>query len=49
MYNKMTLYVVRYGMVGLKIGLDIGSGAVTAAVEGKGVVLAEPAVLAVET
>ncbi|MBQ3889483.1 MAG: rod shape-determining protein [Clostridia bacterium] len=36
-------------MVGLKIGLDIGSGAVTAAVEGnKGVVLSEPAVLALE-
>ena len=35
-------------MVGLKIGLDIGTGNVTAAVEGKGVVLSEPAVLALE-
>lgn len=35
-------------MVGLKIGLDIGTGSVTAAIEGKGVVLCEPAVLAVE-
>ena len=35
-------------MVGLKIGLDIGTGTVTAAVEGKGVVLCEPAVLALE-
>lgn len=35
-------------MVGLKIGLDIGTGSVVAATEGKGVVLAEPAVLALE-
>ena len=35
-------------MVGLKIGLDIGTGYVTAAVEGKGVVLCEPAVVALE-
>lgn len=35
-------------MVGLKIGLDIGTGTVTAAVDGKGVVLREPAVLALE-
>ncbi len=35
-------------MVGLKIGLDIGTGYVTAAVEGKGVVLCEPAVIALE-
>ncbi len=35
-------------MVGLKIGLDIGTGYITAAVENKGVVLCEPAVLAVE-
>ncbi len=35
-------------MVGLKIGLDIGTGYITAAVEGKGVVLCEPAVLALE-
>lgn len=35
-------------MVGLKIGLDIGTGNVTAAIEGKGVVLSEPAVLAIE-
>ena len=35
-------------MVGLKIGLDIGTGFVTAAVEGKGVVLCEPAAIAVE-
>lgn len=35
-------------MVGLKIGLDIGTGNVTAAIEGKGVVLCEPAVLALE-
>ncbi len=35
-------------MVGLKIGLDIGTGNVTAAVEGKGVVLCEPAVVALE-
>ncbi len=32
----------------MKIGLDIGTGYVTAAVEGKGVVLSEPAVLALE-
>ena len=35
-------------MVGLKIGLDIGTGYVTAAVEGKGVILCEPAVVALE-
>ena len=35
-------------MVGLKIGLDIGTGSVTAAIEGKGIVLSEPAVLALE-
>lgn len=35
-------------MVGLKIGLDIGTGSVVAATEGKGVVLCEPAVLALE-
>ncbi len=35
-------------MVGLYIGLDIGTGYITAAVEGKGVVLCEPAVLALE-
>ena len=35
-------------MVGLKIGLDIGTGYITAAVEGKGIVLCEPAVLALE-
>ena len=35
-------------VVGLKIGLDIGTGNVTAAIEGKGVVLCEPAVLALE-
>ena len=35
-------------MVGLKIGLDIGTGYVTAAVEGKGIVLCEPAVVALE-
>ncbi len=35
-------------MVGLKIGLDIGTGNVTAAVEGKGIVLCEPAVVALE-
>ena len=35
-------------MVGLKIGLDIGTGNVTAAIEGKGIVLSEPAVLALE-
>lgn len=35
-------------MLGLKIGMDIGTGTVTAAVDGKGVVLREPAVLAVE-
>lgn len=35
-------------MVGLKIGLDIGTGFITAAVEGKGVVLCEPAVVALE-
>ncbi len=35
-------------MVGLKIGLDIGTGYVTAAVEGKGVILCEPAVIALE-
>ena len=35
-------------MVGLKIGLDIGTGSVVAATENKGVVLAEPAVLALE-
>ena len=35
-------------MVGLKIGLDIGTGSVIAAVENKGVVLSEPAVLAIE-
>ena len=35
-------------MVGLKIGLDIGTGYITAAVEGKGVVLCEPAVIALE-
>lgn len=34
--------------VGLKIGLDIGTSCVSAAVEGKGVVLKEPAVLALE-
>ncbi len=36
-------------MVGLKIGLDIGTGNVSAAVDGKGIVLSEPAVLALET
>ncbi len=35
-------------MIGLKIGLDIGTGNVTAAIENKGVVLNEPAVLALE-
>lgn len=35
-------------MVGLKIGLDIGTGSVIAAAEGKGIVLSEPAVLALE-
>lgn len=35
-------------VVGLKIGLDIGTGYVTAALENGGVVLKEPAVLAVE-
>ncbi len=35
-------------LVGLKIGLDIGTGNVTAAIEGKGIVLNEPAVLALE-
>lgn len=35
-------------MVGLKIGLDIGTGFVTAALENRGVVLKEPAVLALE-
>lgn len=35
-------------VVGLKIGLDIGTGNVTAAIEGKGIVLSEPAVLALE-
>ena len=35
-------------MVGLKIGLDIGTGFITAAVEGKGVVLCEPAAVALE-
>ena len=35
-------------MVGLKIGLDIGTGSVIAAVENKGVILSEPAVLALE-
>ena len=35
-------------MVGLKIGLDIGTGYITAAVEGKGIVLCEPSVLALE-
>lgn len=35
-------------VVGLKIGLDIGTGCVTAALENGGVVLKEPAVLAVE-
>lgn len=35
-------------MVGLKIGLDIGTGYITAATEGKGIVLCEPAVLALE-
>lgn len=35
-------------MVGLKIGLDIGTGNVTAATENGGVVLKEPAVLALE-
>lgn len=35
-------------MVGLKIGLDIGTGRVVAATEGRGVVLNEPAVLALE-
>lgn len=35
-------------MVGLKIGMDIGTGSVIAAAEGKGVVLSEPAVLAIE-
>lgn len=35
-------------MVGMKIGLDIGTGYVTAAVEGKGVILCEPAVIALE-
>lgn len=35
-------------MVGLKIGLDIGTGNITAAVEGKGVVLCEPAAIALE-
>lgn len=35
-------------MVGLKIGLDIGTGYVTAAVEGKGIVLCEPAVVTLE-
>ncbi len=35
-------------MVGLKIGLDLGTGYITAAVEDKGVVLCEPAVLALE-
>ena len=35
-------------MVGLKIGFDIGTGNVTAAIEGKGIVLSEPAVLALE-
>ncbi len=35
-------------MAGLKIGLDIGTGYITASTENKGVVLKEPAVLAVE-
>lgn len=35
-------------MIGLKIGMDIGTGNVTAAIDGKGVVLCEPAVLALE-
>lgn len=35
-------------MVGLKIGLDMGTGYITAATEGKGIVLCEPAVLALE-
>ena len=35
-------------MVGLKIGLDIGTGNITAAVEGKGIVLCEPAAIALE-
>ncbi|MBR0535580.1 MAG: rod shape-determining protein [Clostridia bacterium] len=35
-------------MVGMKIGLDIGTGYITAAVEGKGVVLREPSVIALE-
>lgn len=34
--------------VGLKIGLDLGTSSVCAAVEGRGVVLKEPAVLALE-
>lgn len=48
MYNIMNYFNGGAEMVGLKIGLDIGTGYVNAAVEGRGVVLSEPAVLALE-
>ncbi len=47
-YKDWILFKEVRDLVGLKIGLDIGTGNVTAAIEGKGVVLSEPAVLALE-